>query len=90
MNISICNACRSVDANGSIRLFDMSEAKSLVLREYPDANVSIRRTENDDDEEYIVAAIFGRIVTSDDEAALRAIEVSVGKIIDAYRDSLKS
>jgi len=89
MNISICNACRSIDVDGSIHLFDMDAVKSLVSHEYPDANISIRRTENDGDDEYVVASIVGRFVTSDDEKTLRAVESCVSKIISGYEADLQ-
>lgn len=89
MNISICNACRSADVNGSTRLFDMEAVKSIILQEYPDAAVVIRRTENDDDNEYAVANITGRVVTADDENNLRAVEARVNQIISDYEKSLR-
>jgi len=88
MNVSICNACRSIDVDGSIHLFDIDAVKSLVSHEYPDANISIRRTEDADDE-YVVASIAGRIVTADDEKTLRAVESRVSKIISGYEADLQ-
>ena len=89
MNISICNACRSIDADGSIRLFDIDFVKSLVSAAFPDAIVSIRRTETDD-EEYVVASITGRVVTTADENNLRAVEARVNQIISDYEKSLRT
>lgn len=89
MNISICNACLSADVDGSVRLFDMYAVKSLVSREYPDANIRICRTETEDDEEYVVASIYGRVVTADDEKSLRAVEDRVSQIIREYESSMR-
>lgn len=89
MNISICNACRSIDINGSIRLFDIDFVKSLVSAAFPDAIVSIRRTETEDDEEYVVASITGRAVTTADENSLRTVEARVSKIISDYENGLQ-
>lgn len=88
MNISICNACRSIDVDGSIRLFDTEAVKSLVSHEYPGASISISRTEYDDDE-YVVASITGRVVTADDEKSLRAVEARVSQIIREYESSMR-
>jgi len=90
MNISIQNACRSIDVDGSIRLFDMDAVKSLVLHEYPDASVSISRTESDEDDEYVVASIAGRVVTANDENSLRAVEARVSQIICEYESSIRA
>jgi hypothetical protein len=89
MNISICNACRSADVNGSTRLFDMEAVKSIILQEYPDSNVAIRRTETDDDDEYVVASNAGSVVTADSENNLRAVEARVNQIISDYEKSLR-
>jgi hypothetical protein len=89
MNISICNACRSADVDGSIRLFDTDAVKSLVSSEYPDAKISIRRTESEDDEECVVASIAGRVVTASDEKELRAIEARASRIIREYESSMR-
>ena len=89
MNISICNACRSIDVGGSIRLFDTRLVKELVSSAFPGASVSIHRTEAEDDEEYVVVSIEGRVVTASDENELRAIETRVHQIIREYEASMK-
>lgn len=90
MNILICNACRSIDVDGSIRLFDMDAVKSLVSHEYPDASIGISRTEYDEDDEYVVASITGRVVTAVEEDSLRAVEARVSQIISEYESGLRA
>lgn len=89
MNISICNSCRSIDVDGSIRLFDTDAVKSLVSHEYPGASISISRTEYDEDDEHVVVSIVGRVVTADDEKSLRAVEARVSQIIREYESSMR-